>query len=102
MLPVLLVQFGSFGGQSVHYETMLTLCFSFSVILYFVRPVANTRFWNYFIHASLHMGVSIMVFSYAMESYARMVCPKQEGFVNTFIPRIYDCFIVGEGWPKDQ
>ena len=46
-------------------------------------------------HTALNMGVSIMVFCYATEFYARKKCIKEENFVNTFIPRFYECFIAG-------
>ena len=49
--------------------------------------------WNYMVHWGLHFGVSVMVFCYAMEFYARLICPEEENIVNTFFPRFYDCFV---------
>ncbi len=65
----------------------------FAAILTLVNPSSGKVGWNYFLHLSLHVGVSIMLFCYTMEFSARKICPKEENFVNTFVPRFYDCFI---------
>ena len=61
-------------------------------VLYIVRPSQESKFWNYFLHFGLHFGVSIMVFCYTTEFYARMFCPREETFIDVFIPRFYECF----------
>eukprot|EP00731_Ephydatia_muelleri_P008072 Em0004g410a len=75
--PILLVQYGTFG-----------------TILYFVKPSPNSKFWNYFIHIGLNIGVAAMVFCYTMELYARHLCPREESFSNTFMPRSLDCVLL--------
>ncbi|KAL5496527.1 hypothetical protein EMCRGX_G012830 [Ephydatia muelleri] len=60
-------------------------------ILYFVKPSPNSKFWNYFIHIGLNIGMAAMVFCYTMELYARHLCPREESFSNTFMPRSLDC-----------
>ena len=57
-----------------------------------MRPSPEVKFWNYFLHIGLHFGVSLMIFLYTMEFYARMMCPKEISFVNTFVPRFYECY----------
>lgn len=76
VIPVLLVMFGVFG-----------------VILFILKPSSSSMAWNYMIHWGLHFGVSVMVFCYAMEFYARLICPEEENIVNTFFPRFYECFV---------
>ena len=61
-------------------------------ILYFVRPNTKSHFWNYFLHTGLQLGVSVMVFVYATEFYARKTCVMEETLLSTFVPRFYSCF----------
>lgn len=63
----------------------------FVALLTLVRPSHKVG-WNYFLHIGLHMGVSIMVFCYTMELYARKICPLEENILNTFVPRFYSCY----------
>ena len=65
---------------------------SFVALLFIVRPSPKVKFWNYFLHFGLHFGVSIMIFIYTMEFYARHLCPKENTIVNTFVPRFYECY----------
>lgn len=58
-----------------------------------LNPSADKAGWNYFLHFSLHVGVSTMLFCYTMEFYARKICPMEENLVNTFVPRFYECFV---------
>ena len=72
-----------------------SLSLSLSVLLYFYRPSSQAKYFNYFLHFGLNFGVSSMVFCYATEFHARKMCVKEENFVNTFVPRFYECFIAG-------
>ena len=83
--------FGFFGGNNLAPLGIL-LILSGAGVLYFVRPNTSTHFWNYFLHVGLQLGVSVMVFVYATEFYARKTCQREENLINTFIPRFYDCF----------
>jgi len=65
------------------------------VLLYCYRPSSQGRYFNYFLHFALNFGVSNMVFCYATELYARKMCVREENFVNTFVPRFYECFVAG-------
>ena len=94
VLPILLLMFGVFGGQLILIHFLDNLhCLSLSVMLFILRPSSTSMLWNYLIHWGLHFGVSVMVFCYAMEFYARLICPKPQNFVNTFLPRFYECFL---------
>jgi len=62
-------------------------------LLTLLRPNPNKVGWNYFLHFSLHVGVSIMVYCYTTEFYARKVCPMEENIINTFTPRFYTCYL---------
>ena len=95
VMPVLLVQFGVFGGK-LWCDTLLPFLpfiMYFAAILAFLNPSSPKAGWNYFLHFGLHFGVSIMVFTYTMEFSARKICPKEENLMNTFIPRFYECFL---------
>ena len=98
VLPILIVMFGFFGGWLYIYMqcTAIKQCilFTCTVIFFIMKPSPQSMGWNYMVHWGLHFGVSVMVFCYAMEFYARLICPKQENFVNTFFPRFYDCFVM--------
>lgn len=72
---------------------IILLYYYYTAILFFLNPSPNKMGWNYFLHFSLHAGVSIMMFCYTMEFNARKVCPKEENLVNTFVPRFYECFV---------
>ena len=52
----------------------------------------KSSFWNYFLHTGLQLGVSVMVFVYATEFYARKTCHQEETLVSTFVPRFFECF----------
>lgn len=74
VMPVLVFQYCTFG-----------------IVFFAIKPSSSS--WNYLVHIGLQIGMSIMVFCYAMEFYARKICPKEENAVNTFVPRFYECFL---------
>ena len=98
IMPLLLLLFGTFGCKSIFIFSIIPTCeiirFPHPAILFIVRPSPTVKFWNYFLHFGLHFGVSIMIFLYTMEFYARHFCPSEGSFIQTFIPRMYDCYYV--------
>ena len=74
-------------------DLMVASLYAHAVVLFILKPSSTSMSWNYMIHWGLHFGVSVMVFCYAMEFYARLICPKEENFMNTFFPRFYECFV---------
>ena len=106
VLPVLLLQYSTFGRESHTYarphthtltympaptHTPSHVCPSYVVLLFALKPSSHSS-WNYLIHVGLQVGVSLMVFCYVMEFNARITCPKEENAVNTFVPRFLACY----------
>lgn len=78
-----------FNNYYDHHSNLVSLI---AGVLYFVQPSTSTHLWNYFLHVGLQLGVSMMVFVYATEFYARKTCVQEETLISTFVPRFYNCF----------